>query len=270
MNTGRRSSHTLVCIVLSLGLMLQQAGAVTLLRTSAQMQSEPKFVPAGTDGRPAVAGLCIDIFRAIEKLDAGLAFSGDQEWNPPARLDASLESGLLDVMCGMVQTPRRNERLAVLRPSLFSLRYVLLARAGDDAVVARWSDVTALPGRPVVLSLLGTGPSRQLRDVPGLAVDAGSDSVQHNLDKLVVGRGRFFYYRLPAANPTIHRYCQSGKIKVLPAVMREEPVYMMLGRHVPPAIGRRIEAALRRMKTDGELDLLMKKWQVAGPAGAPC
>ncbi|MYM66112.1 transporter substrate-binding domain-containing protein [Pseudoduganella sp. FT55W] len=249
---------------LLISLMALTANAcATTLRTAAQTEAEPKFIAGDHYGEPVVQGLCIDIFRAIEKTDSGLLFSGDQGWSPSARIDANLNAGLLDVACGMTKTAERQDR-QLLEPALFSLQYVLLARADDTVAVSRWQDIIQMGGENVVLSVNGTGPSRQLSTIPALRVDAGSASVRQNLHKLMIGRGRFFYYRSPANHPLIREYCAHRQIRVLPGVMRQAQAYMLVGPHVPPAIQQRLSAALRKLKDSGELDHLAKKWQVAG------
>ena len=255
---------------LALAMLSQHAAlATTTLRTAAQADAEPKFVAAEYYGEPVVEGLCIDLFRAIEKADASLAFSGDQRWSPSARIDANLHAGLLDVACGMIRTEHRIRDQLLLQPALFSLRYLLLARAGDTVAVNNWHDVIGLGTDNVVLSVYGTGPSRVLSSMPALRVDAGSSTVQQNIHKLLAGRGRFFYYRLPAAHPVIRRYLASGQIRVLPAVMLEAPAYMMIGRHVAPATARRIQAALCKLSDSGELAALARKWSAAANAAPP-
>jgi len=273
MNACRRSIYTLVYIVYILcgGAGADAtAAAATVLRTAAQAQSEPKFVEAGEAGRHAVGGLCVELFRALEKTDGELRFTGDQGWSPPARIDAGMQSGALDVACGLVRTTRRAARATALLPALFTLHYVLLARAGDAAAVASLDDVAHLAGDNVVLSMQGSGPSQQLQEMTALPVDAGTSTVRQNLDKLLMGRGRFFYYRLPGLNPVIREYCGKHQIKVLPAVMRNEPVYLMLARHVPPAAAQRLQAALRKLKDSGELDQLLRKWKVIGNSTESC
>jgi ABC-type amino acid transport substrate-binding protein len=246
------------------------AFAVDILRTAAQPQSEPKFVGAEAPGHPPIEGLCVDLYRAIERTDGRLAFTGDQQWSPPARIDASIAAGQLDVACAMVKTDARAGGATMAEPALFALNYVLLTRAADPVAVTRLSDIARLDGENVVLSMMGTGPSRQLAAMPGLRVDAGSSGVRQNLHKLLLGRGRFFYYRLPALNPVIRESCARREIRVLPAVMRTEPTYMMIGKHVAPAVSQRIGAALRKLKDSGELDQLLRKWKVGDDAVASC
>lgn len=267
MNPSPRSIYTLVCAAL---LAASGAGAAATLRTAAQLQSEPKFVGVEEHGRQSVQGLCVDIFRAIERKDSELVFTGDQTWSPPARIDANIVAHQLDAACGLVRNDRRSAHFTALEPSLFALRYVLLSRADDPAQVAGWDDVIRLRDNNVVLAMQGTGPSRQLEEIADLPVDAGSAGVRQNLQKLMMGRGRFFYYRLPALNPTIREYCEQRKIKVLPAVMRTAPTYLMVGKHVHPEVRQRLQNAIRKLKDSGELDQLIRKWGVNASDSNAC
>ena len=256
--------YALTWIVLLL-VGLGRVGAAPL-RTAAQAQATPGFVPAPGG---AVTGLCIDIFRALERRDGALRFGGDQQWLPPARLAAELERGQLDVACGMLRREQHGG-LALLAPPLFQLRYRLLARAGDAVVLRRWEQLPALPGGAVVLSLHGAGQTGQLRALGPLAVDAGTADVQHNLDKLLAGRGRFFYAPWPNLNPLIQPYCRRGQLRLVPGLMHCEAAYMMVGAQLPAATRARLQAALGQLKRRGELDALLRKWQVAGAADRPC
>ena len=249
-------------LLISLMALSANAGAATL-RTAAQTEAEPKFIAGDHYGEPIVQGLCIDIFRAIEKVDDELRFTGDQHWSPSARIEANLNAGVLDVACGMIKTPQRQDHL-LLEPALFTLQYVLLARADDTVAVSRWQDIVQMGGENVVLSLNGSGPSHQLSTIPALRIDAGSASVRQNLHKLLIGRGRFFYYRSPATHPLIREYCARHQVRVLPGVMLQAHTYMLIGQHLPPATVQRLSTALHKLKDNGELDHLAKKWQVSG------
>jgi len=79
------------CILLG---SLGWAGEPAAIRVAAQSDSEPKFVAQGA----AVAGSCIDIFRAIEKVEPGLKFVGDQQWMPLKRIEAMVVGHKLDAL----------------------------------------------------------------------------------------------------------------------------------------------------------------------------
>ncbi|KQV53745.1 hypothetical protein [Duganella sp. Root336D2] len=75
-----------------LSAAMVRAGSPVVIRVAAPVDSEPKFVLQGT----AVAGSCIDIFRAIERLDPGLKFVGDRQWMPLKRIEALIAGRKLE------------------------------------------------------------------------------------------------------------------------------------------------------------------------------
>lgn len=240
------------------------AAAATEIRTSAQTDSEPKFIRTVTDGRESVSGMCIDVFHAIEKIDPELKFVGDQEWEPPARIDAHIFYGKKDVGCGLIKNKYRDGRFVVLEPAMFVFRYTLAVRADDNVAVSNWDDVIRLGADNVVLAVQGMGPTRQLEEIAGLHLDAGSGSIRQNFDKLLAHRGRFVYYRVPGLNYLLQEYCLQDKIKILPATMQSLPLYMLAGKHVPPPTMERLRAAIAKLKDSGEFDRIQKRWENFG------
>jgi glutamate/aspartate transport system substrate-binding protein len=256
----RRYGHFILilscAIVTTLGA---DAGAVRL-RTVAQLDSEPKFIVAAGTGKPAVEGLCVDIFRAIERIDPGIVFDGDQTWTPPARVDAYLEDGIIDVACGFILNSERQGKFIALQPSLLNFHYVLVARMDDHVSIADWKDVIKLGNDNTVLAVQGMGPSRQLKEIPGLPIDEGSRTILQNLYKLEARRGRFFYYRRPGLHALLKKYCFENKLRILPTMMNNFPLYMMAGKHLPPAVIAALESDLSSLRDNGTLDRLESKW----------
>jgi hypothetical protein len=95
-----------------------------VLKVVAQEGTEPKFIPAGI-GR--VVGLCVDLFRAIESIEPGVQFVGDQQWLPPLRAHSELATHEHDALCA-VQHRGTQRQYVFLDPALFQLRYQLIAR----------------------------------------------------------------------------------------------------------------------------------------------
>ncbi|WP_296000922.1 ABC transporter substrate-binding protein [Rugamonas sp.] len=238
--------------------------AVTEIRTAAQTDSEPKFVRTVVNGSTSVSGMCIDIFHAIEKIDPELKFVGDQEWEPPARIDAHIFYGKKDVGCGLVKNKYRDGRFVILEPAMFTFRYALAVRADDDVAISSWDDVIRLGHDNVVLAVQGMGPSKQLEDIAGLRLDTGSGSIQQNFEKLLAHRGRFVYFRAPGLVYLLHEFCVQDKIKILPTTMNTLPLYMLVGKHVAPPTIERLRLALAKLKDNGELDRIQKRWENFG------
>ena len=242
-----------------------EAGDVLALRTAAQTASEPKFVQRIDDGRRYATGLCMDINRAIERVDPGIRFDGDQDWKPLTRLEAEITKGNLDVACGLIRTRVREASLVYLEPALFSVHYYLAARVNDDVKIENWDDVRALGSQGVILVKHGYGPVDRLKELGGLQVDSGASDSRSNLLKLVAGRGRFYYHRSPGIVSDIRRSGMEDKIKVLPTAMDVQRFYMVAGKHVPAGTIGRLHRALARLEASGELKRIADHWHEQVP-----
>lgn len=229
----------------------------TVLRVVAQEGTEPKFIPAGI-GR--VVGFCVDMYRALERVDPGLQFVGDQQWLPLVRALSEVATHQHDALCAVQRTDERARQYIFLDPPLFQLRYQLLARSADPAVVEDWDDVRKLGMHGVILANRGYTTAEMLERTGGLQVDSSATSPAINLHKLIAGRGRFFFYRGPGLKGFIERAGATHKVKVLPAVMATTDVYMAMGTHVDPAVRLRVQHAVEQLKKTGELARLLKKW----------
>lgn len=243
-----------------------QAGAS--IRVAAQEATAPKFVQLKRDGRVEVGGICVDIFRAIERAEPGIGFVGDQTWQPFARLLASLAAGELDAACGLLRTDQRQSRFDYIEPALMSVNYHLVVRADDPVRPEHWDDVRKLGEQGLILAIHGYGIVTVLERMGGLRIDAGGRDASVNLDKLLAGRGRFYVDRSPGIESSISRAELQGKVKLLPTVMHSEQLYMVVSRKLDPELREKIRRAIARLDADGELTALVRKW-AAADGGAP-
>ena len=249
-----RLASTLALVVLC--GMLSLPAVATEIRTAAQENSEPKYL----NERGEVVGLCIDIMRAIERLDPGLRFSGDQTWLPLMRIEHGLRNGKLDMACGFIRNKVREADYQIVLPRLFPVQYRLVVRASDNPSVQSWDDVRKLGADGVVLVNSGRGPARRLEEMGGLLIDSGGRTTANNLQKLASGRGRFFYYRTPGLTSELRRSGVKDKLRVLPVVLESQDFFMMLGKHVPKDRVERLSAAVQTLEDSGELARLLDKW----------
>lgn len=230
---------------------------VVSLRVAAQAGTDPKFIDAG-DGR--IIGVCIDIFRTIERIDPGLVFIGDQQWLPLVRAHSEVVNHQHDALCAIQRTPERELQYTFIDLPLLPLRFQLLARADDAVVVHTWDDVRRLGADGVILTNRGFGTTEALERIGGLRFSASAADPLNNLQKLVARRGRFFLHRGPGLKSFIQRSGYGGKVKILPQVMYQTETYMALGTHVDPAVVARVRRAVEQMERTGELARLLKKW----------
>jgi ABC-type amino acid transport substrate-binding protein len=204
--------------------------------------------------------VCVDLFRAIEKIEPGVQFVGDQQWLPLLRAHSELATHQHDALCAVQRTDERARQYIFLDPPLFQLRYQLIARADDPVVINSWDDVRKLGPQAIILSNRGYVTPDLLARIGGLQVDPSATSPAMNLHKLIAGRGRFFLHRAPGMQGFIERAGATQKVRVLPAVMMTTDVYMAMGTHVDPAVRQRVQRAIEQLEKSGEMARLLKKW----------
>lgn len=255
---GQRFRHIAACGFISCLAMpvVGMAAELAPIRVAAQSDSEPKFVAQGN----AVIGSCIDIFRAIERIDSELKFIGDQRWMPLKRIEAMAGAGQLDAVCGLVRNSERVTAYKILEAPLFTVTYHFLVRADDPINVKSLDEVRKLKSEGIILVNGGSGPVSFFKNVGGMKVDSSASSTGANIEKLLAGRGRFFYYRQPGLNSEIRKSGHEGKVRVLPTTFDAQIFYLMLGLHIPKEIETRIAQALNKLNERGELKLIAEKW----------
>ena len=233
--------------------------AATELRTAAQVGTEPKFQ---TDqGSGTIVGICIDIMRAVERVDPGLKFSGQQNWQPLTRIYFGIDHGTQDASCGLSHSPQRDKKYVFVGPSLFTIRYYLIARLDDAVSVANWDDVRKLEPDGVVLANRGFAGVTVLENAGVRLIDASAASPQLNLQKLLARRGRLFFHRGPGLQASLNRTGLSAKVRILPAEMASSPLYFVVGKHVDAGIVERLRSALQTLEKSGELERIARGWE---------
>lgn len=252
-------------------ILMKAGGAVVLLlagltsnamevRTAAQDGADPKFVRLQQGGKPQVGGLCVDIMRAIERVEPGITFVGDQSWQPIARIEAGVATGELDAACGLLRNGERESRYAYIDTPLFAVNYHLVVRADDNVRISGWDDVRKLGKQGIILVNRGFGVTAEMEREGGLIVDAGAADSKTNFAKLLAGRGRFFIHRSPGVTEEIIRAGMQEQVKVLPAVMYRDYFYLVVSKKLAAEVREKMNKAVAQIKASGELAALRKKW----------
>lgn len=243
-----------VCLLLA---ACGSAHAITELRTVAQEGTEPKFVATKQGG---VAGLCIDIMRAIERVEPSIKFVGDQTWMPLVRVEAEMASGDQDAAFCLVRSKDRETKFTYIEPPLYSIDFVLAVRADDRIDVRSWNDIRKLENNTVLVMRSSGSINRVEESGGGIVFDSAAKTPEQNLHKLRAGRARFFYHRTPGLTGEIRRAGLEDQIRILPVVMDATESYLILGRHVPPEVVSKVQRAVATLQKMGELTRLRKKW----------
>jgi len=227
-----------------------------ILRVMAQESLPPKWLLRGGQ----VDGVCPDILAAIEKVEPRLRFRGQAEFRSVPTIERALENGDIDCSCALLDTDLRRRIAVVAGPALYIVKHKLAAAVGDRIVIANFDDLVRL--RPLITTSRGAGYSDQLR-LMGLKVDDSTGDNLVNLKKIIAGHGRIFYMNDLTLNWLVRENGLDDKIRILPSVMREEPVFFWVARKTPAASAQLVDQALWKLKASGELARIYGRW-VAG------
>lgn len=249
-------SHRLKCALLLLLASAAGVLAATEVRTAAQ-DSQPKFVRVGS----VMSGVCIDVFRAIEKLDPDLKFPELKDFTPLARIEASMLEGDMDVFCGLAKTPTRQIQFDFIDTPLYTTHSVLAVRADDNIDIKTFDDIRKLGSNGVVLVVTKTVHAEVMAAQPGIQIDAGAKDTSVNLKKLVEGRGRFVYHNDYALVDEITRDKLGDKVRLLPAKFATEGRYMALSKKTSPALRQKLTVAMDKLGKSGELAKIFQAYK---------
>lgn len=246
--------------ILPLAWNSTHAAEVIKIRTAAQANTEPKYILQSQDGKNSVVGLCIDINRAIERIDPGIRFVGDQNWRPAIRVEAEMAHGNIDAECGLSRTKERESKFTYIEPPLFLVKYHLVARADDDVQIRNWEDVRKMGDDGIILTIHGFGPVNRLKEMGDLVIDSSAVDSKTNLLKLLAGRGRFYYHRSPGIVTEIRKAGVEGRVKLLPTVMDKQQFHMVVGKTLSAEGVEKLQKAIATLEKNGELKRLINKW----------
>ena len=218
------------------------------VRTAAQ-DSQPKFIKEGS----AMTGLCVDIFKALERTDPELKFLPISGFTPLPRTEAQLLEGSLDVICGLASTKDRKEKFDVIETPLYTTHLILAARKEETADVKGFDDIRKLGADAIVLTVTQTAQAELAAAQPGLKVDSAAKDTSQNLQKLVAGRGRFILHNDFALVDEIRRDNLGDKVKLLPTPLTTEGRFFIVSKKAPAGLKDKLAAALDKLRKSGEL-----------------
>jgi polar amino acid transport system substrate-binding protein len=229
-----------------------RAGEITL-PVMAQESLPPKWINRGDHSE----GVCPDILQAIEKLEPQLHFTGLHEFRSLPVIEQGLESGNVACACALLDTPHRREIATIAGKPLYMVRHRLAAAASDRVAVDSLDELVKL--KPLINTSRGAGYSNQLRAL-GLKVDDSTGDNVVNLKKIIAGHGRFFYMNELTLTWILRENSLYDRVRIVPGVLKEEPIYFWVSKKVPPATARQVDQALLKLKASGELNRIYERW----------
>ena len=229
-----------------------QAEAVTL-SVMAQESLPPKWINRGDHSE----GVCPDILQAIEKMEPQLHFTVQYAFRSIPVLEQGLASGHVACACALLDTPHRRALATIAGKPLYMVRHRLAAAAGDHVEVNSLDELAKL--KPLVNTSRGAGYSYQLRAL-GLKVDDSTGDNVVNLKKIIAGHGRFFYMNELTLTWIVRENGLRDQIRIVPGVLKEEPIYFWVSKKIPPETTRLLDQALLKLRANGELSRIYERW----------
>ncbi len=229
------------------------AAGTLVLRVTGQESLPPKWVQQ--DG-PST-GVCPDILAAISRVEPRIRFTGLDDIRSVLVIEQNLRNGQADIACALVSTPlRRHIAIAIPQP-LYISRQRLAASASDTAEINTLDDLARL--KPLVTTSRGAAYIDQLREL-GITVDDSTGSNLTNLRKIMAGHGRYFYMNELTLHWLIREHGLQDKVKLLPAVLKEDAMFLWVSKKSPPQAVPMLAAAVKKLHDSGELARIYARW----------
>jgi ABC-type amino acid transport substrate-binding protein len=239
-----------------LGLAGRTQAQELRLRTVQQSGSLVKYDPDGAPERP---GLCLEILRAVERVDPGLHFTGLEQQVPLKRVERLLADGMVDAFFCLLKSPERERQWRYAPVPLYTVRHVTLQRADDARHVDTLAELAAASRRKPVLVMRGTALARRLV-AAGVAIgEAGSE--REALQMLLLGRADFVYGQDINLMRHVADTHLGERLKFGRSAFQEESQYLALRADLPAAHEERLTQALRRLERDGTLRQIGAKYR---------
>lgn len=228
------------------------------LRTCSQADLPLKF-SLGNVERP---GICVEIIRALQRLDTELQFDGLERPLPLKRISHELTHGTLDVFFSLIDTPERL-RMGVDfldEPVLYESRHQVAVLADDKIAITGLNDIARLGDQGVILVTHGTAYVEHLMQHPGLRVSKLALGNVQNLRMLMAGRGRFFYHAGSTLRSHIRAEGLQDKVRILPVVFKIDAQRVAFSPTLAAPARARVVAALRLLERSGDLQRLRERY----------
>ncbi len=226
------------------------------VRTAAQ-DSQPKFIKDGA----TITGLCVDIFKALERTDPELKFPNLGGFTPLPRTESQLLDGTLDVICGLAATKDRKEKFDVIDIPIYTTHLTIAARKDETAEVKSFDDIRKLGAEAIVLTVTQTVQAELAAAQTGLKVDSAAKDTSQNLQKLVAGRGRFILHNDFALVDEIKRDNMGDKVKLLPVQLSTEGRFFIVSKAAQAGLKDKLTAALDKLSKSGELTKIFQPYK---------
>ena len=248
----RAAIRSLTCGLPGLILLFVVSGAVAdeplVLHTAGQVSTAPKYVLQ--EGK--VKGICPTLLSAIQAKDGKLDIRGVDTLLSTPLIEKGLESGRLDLFCGLLRNRLREAQMRFLSPPLYTIQFRVVVRREGAVPVKDMDDLRRKSLLMPVIATAGLSSTRSLQEL-GIRVDASSSDNLSSLRRLQAGRGLYYFSSDEILFALIESEHANGWAMVLPTVFGEEPMHLVASRQLSAGTLKRIQSALEQLAASGEL-----------------
>lgn len=225
------------------------------LRTAMQSGALAKYAPDDA----AAPGLCLEILRAVERIDPGLRFVGLEVRAPLLRIERLLAQGEIDVFFCLLKSPARAAQWRYLPVPLYRIRQMAVQRANDPTELRSMADLVAAGLRKPVLLSQGTLLAETLRR--GNVRIGMAPSEREALQMLQLGRTDVVYGQDLNLLRSIRAVGLSEQLRLSSTVFDEDFQYATVSKQLSPAVADRLTQALQQLERDGSLRAIAEKYK---------
>lgn len=233
----------------------RQALAQILLRTAMQSGSLAKYDPDNA----VMPGLCLEMLRAVERVDPGLRFVGLELRAPLRRVERLLAQGEIDVFFCLLKSPERAKRWRYLPVPLYRVRQMAAQRLSDTTELRSMADLVAAGRKKPVLVTQGTLLSETLQR--NNVVTGFAPSEREALQMLQMGRTDVVYGQDVNLLRNIRMSGLADRVRLSPTVFQEEFQYATVSKQLAPELEQRLGQALLQLERDGSLRAIADKYK---------
>lgn len=240
-------------------MILMSAGRVHAisLRSSAQEGNLLRFNPHD----PRMPGFSMELIRLLQQTDPQLHISGQENERSLRRLETDLDSGRIDMVVGMVDSPVRRQRFVVISKPVLYVQHAALAVRKDDSLFRLPEGGVGALGQYGVVAIVQGSVYGAYLSAPGeLPVDDGAIAVAGNLGKLVRHRVRFVLHAREELGWHVRQLQLQQRVRLIPVAGVKKDVCLMLSRKLPDGTARHLQSVLLQLERSGSLGALRLKY----------
>lgn len=225
-------------------------------QTTVRATGHPNWPPFSWQQGDKIIGIGAELTELIFKeLGLPVACTARGNWK---RAQSQVEHGEVDILVGAYKTAERVRVMAYPAQPYIEDANVLWVARGKAFPFRRWSDLIGKTGTAMLGESYGEAFDQYIKDK--LTVEWVSTPSQ-SLGKLELGRADYYPFSLYAGQIQVRQLGFEGKIENMPEVISTEGTYIAVSRksHLVKYLPQ-IEAAIARLRADGTIDRLVKKY----------